>query len=118
VPRYVSELELGIITAVVLRTEEIARRLERKVDALMTLVSVDDSVLAAIGTSLSSIDDEVTALVNNPNLNIQAGDVSGIQSTIADLNSKLAAPTTPVTPPDGGDGTTPTDGGDGSTPTS
>lgn len=72
----------------------------------MTLVTVDDSVIALAGTQLSAILDGVTKIVADESNPLQAADFTPITDPIAKLQAALASPNTPVDP------NPPADGGD------
>ena len=73
--------------------------LSRKLDTIMALVSVDQSVLDAIGTELGAIADAVQELVDNPDVPLDAADLSVITAPVARMQEALTAPEEPVQPP-------------------
>lgn len=64
----------------------------------MTLVSVDDSVLATIGTELGNILTGVQTLVADEANPLQPADLSVITDPITAIQNALASPATPVVP--------------------
>lgn len=70
----------------------------RKIGHLMALVSVDQTVLDGIGTELGTIADAVQALVDNPDVPLQAADLTSITDAVGRIESSLTAPETPVEP--------------------
>jgi hypothetical protein len=74
-------------------------RIINRLDYLMALVSVDQTVLDSIGTELGSIADAVQALVDNPDVPLGAADLSSITDAVSRIESSLTAPETPVEPP-------------------
>ena len=83
--------------------------LNQKVVLLMALVQIDQTVLDEIASDLQVVLDEVTAIVDNPDVPLGDADVSGITEAVNSIQAKLANPTTPV---DGGDGGVDGDGGE------
>lgn len=71
-------------------------RIEADQRILMTLVSVDDSVVATIGTELATILSGVEAIVADEANPLQPADFSSITDSITKLQSALASPETPV----------------------
>lgn len=66
--------------------------------SIVALVSVDQSVLDAIGTELSAIGDAVQTLVDNPDVPLDAADLSVITEPISRIQNALTEPETPVEP--------------------
>lgn len=64
----------------------------------MALVSVDDSVIVAIGTQLSAIADGVQTIIDDESNPLQPADLSPITDPVARIADMLAAPETPVEP--------------------
>lgn len=108
VPWFIDNRQLR--TAVWLMGESIAKPLLRKMDEIMgALVTVDSDVLSALTTLSQAVDTEIQAALDAGKL--QAGDVTGIQSALADAKTKLdtavsagtaTSPTDPTAPADGG----------------
>jgi hypothetical protein len=78
----------------------ILHRIERKVDFVMTLVSVDDSVIAAIGANVSLALTGVQTIVAAETNPLQAADMTPITGPLQDLLTALQSPSTPVAPVD------------------
>lgn len=113
--------------------EAVRNPIIRKLDAIMALVSIDDTVLQGFATSIASVDSslqaiatEVTALVTAGTLSPDDAAVAAIQGSLADIGTQLGSintaltpaapapvtsdptdPSAPVDPTDPTDGTTP-----------
>lgn len=88
VPRFIRHPDLA--TVVWLVSEAVINHVDKRLDEIMTLVSVDSDVLVSLTSLAQTVDSEVKALLGNPNLNIQPADVSGIQSALSDANDALS----------------------------
>lgn len=64
----------------------------------MTLVSVDDSVLASVDTTLQGVLTQVQALVSAGTIPDGTPEVQKIVDDVTALTNALATPSTPVTP--------------------
>lgn len=72
--------------------------IERKLENIMALVTVDDAVLSQLTTLAETVDTEVKTLIETGK--VQPGDVSGIQAALSDADDALQAAANP-TPADG-----------------
>lgn len=70
--------------------------IKRKLENIMALVSIDDSVLAQLTTLAQTVDTEVKALIAAGT--VQPGDVSGITAALNDADSALQAAANPTPP--------------------
>lgn len=65
---------------------------------IMALVSVEQSVLDAIGTELSGVADAVQAIVDDQSNPLEAADLTGITQPLSRVQELLTKPQEPVEP--------------------
>lgn len=92
VPRFIRHPDLA--TVVWLVSEAVINHTDKRLDQLMTLVSIDSDVLASLTTLAQTVDSEVKSLIAAGTL--APGDASGIQTALSDANSALSAAANPA----------------------
>lgn len=83
--------DVAAIRAVVNESRNYTRR-------IMALVSIEQSVLDAFGTTLQEIADNVQEIVDDPSNDLGPADVSGITGAVTRLQELVAEPESPVEP--------------------
>ncbi len=70
-----------------------------KLEIIMALVKVDQTVLDAIGTTLTEVADAVQVIVDDETNPLTDADLTGITTPVTRLQEILTKPETPVEPP-------------------